>query len=62
MNTIRRKQGVKAVIALVVGGLYLLNPTAGVVELLRDVFPIVGTLVLYGARELRGSPRVLSVN
>lgn len=70
MNNVRRKHVVKAVITLVFGGIYLLNPTGGIVEFLPDVFPIVGnldeatamTFMLYGVREFRGSSGVLSVN
>ncbi len=53
-----------AVAAVVVGILYLLNPTAGVFELLPDVMPIVGNLdeagatalVLWGIQALRQQP------
>lgn len=52
---------VRAIIAIIIGGLYLLNLTAGIVELIPDVIPIVGNLdeaaatalIIYGFRELR---------
>ena len=63
----RNRQIIKAVIALLVGGIYLLNPTAGLIELLPDVLPVVGNLdeaaatalLLYGIRELRGATKAL---
>lgn len=33
----------------VVGGLYLLNPTAGILEIIPDTFPIIGNLDEGGA-------------
>ncbi|MDZ4718900.1 MAG: YkvA family protein [Roseiflexaceae bacterium] len=52
---------VGAVIGIVIGVLYLLNPTAGLLELIPDVIPIVGnldeaaatTLVLWGLQAFR---------
>lgn len=71
MKSARSKQAIiKGVIAIVIGGLYLLNPTAGIIELLPDALPIVGNLdeaaatalLLYGIRELRGSSGALPMN
>jgi uncharacterized membrane protein YkvA (DUF1232 family) len=57
-----RQAKVLAVVAIVVGAVYLLNPTAGVFELLPDVIPVVGNLdeaaatalLLWGVQALRG--------
>ena len=62
MKNNRTPQIVRAVIAILVGGVYLLNPTAGTLELIPDVLPLVGNLdeaaatalLIYGINELRG--------
>lgn len=41
-----------AVLAAVVGIVYLINPTAGVLELIPDVMPVVGNLDEAGATAL----------
>lgn len=41
-----------AVVAIAFGGLYLLNPSAGAIELLPDVLPVVGNLDEAGATAL----------
>lgn len=61
MSGSRNKQVIKAIIAIIIGGIYLLNPTAGFIEFLPDALPIVGNideagatmLLLYGINELR---------
>jgi hypothetical protein len=67
MRNDRTKRIVKGLIAVFIGGLYLLNPTAGLIEILPDVLPIVGNLdeaaatalLLYGIRELRSKPNII---
>lgn len=57
-----RKRTVRAIIALVIAGIYLINPTGGLIELVPDIVPLVGNLdeaaatalLLFGIRELRG--------
>lgn len=52
---------VGAVVGIVIGAIYLLNPTAGLLELIPDMVPIVGnldeaaatTLLLWGVQALR---------
>ena len=41
--------GVAAMISIGIGALYLLNPFAGMIELLPDNFPIIGNLDEAGA-------------
>lgn len=43
---------VGAVIGLIVGAIYLLNPTAGALELIPDIVPFVGNLDEAGATAL----------
>ncbi|NJN17632.1 MAG: DUF1232 domain-containing protein [Oscillochloris sp.] len=58
----RQIQVVRAIVAIAIGGIYLLNPTSGLIELIPDVFPLVGNLdeaaatalLLYGISQLRG--------
>lgn len=62
MGNHRTLQLIRGVIALLIGGIYLINPTAGLIEILPDVLPFVGNLdeagatvlLLYGINELRG--------
>jgi hypothetical protein len=57
-KTVRR---VGAVLGIVVGAIYLLNPTAGILELIPDITPFVGNLdeagatalLLWGVQQLR---------
>jgi hypothetical protein len=57
-RTLRR---VGAVIGVVVSAIYLINPTAGVLELIPDVAPFIGNLdeagatalLLWGVQQLR---------
>ena len=61
---------VGAVAAIAIGILYLLNPTAGIFELLPDVMPIVGNLdeagatvlVVWGIQALREQPAAQADN
>lgn len=71
MSSDRTRSLIKGVIAVIVGGIYLINPTAGLVEFIPDVLPFVGNLdeaaatalLLYGVRELRSrSTKSLPVN
>jgi len=61
---------VLAVVGIIIGAIYLLNPTAGLLELIPDVVPFVGNLdeagatalVLWGIQALRqpsGTPMLL---
>lgn len=67
MQAERRKHIIRGIIAIVIGALYLLNPTGGVVELIPDVLPLAGNLdeaaatalLIYGIAELRGKPKTL---
>ena len=49
-NRTLRRAG--ALVALVVGVIYLLNPTAGILELIPDVTPVIGNLDEAGATAL----------
>ncbi|HWQ16042.1 MAG TPA: DUF1232 domain-containing protein [Roseiflexaceae bacterium] len=57
-STVRR---IGAVLGIAVGVIYLINPTAGVLELIPDVVPFAGNLdeagatalVLWGIQQLR---------
>lgn len=52
---------VLAVLGIVIGGIYILNPTAGLLELIPDVVPVVGNLdeaaatalILWGIQAIR---------
>jgi uncharacterized membrane protein YkvA (DUF1232 family) len=45
----RRKQIIQGVIAIVFSGLYLINPTGGIIEFIPDVIPIAGNIDEAGA-------------
>lgn len=47
-----RRRGCLGLLATLVGALYLLNPTAGFLELLPDTLPLVGNLDEAGATAL----------
>jgi uncharacterized membrane protein YkvA (DUF1232 family) len=57
-KTVRR---VGAVLGIIVGAIYLLNPGAGIIELIPDAIPLVGNLdeagatalLLWGVQQLR---------
>ncbi|MEN9937893.1 MAG: hypothetical protein RLZZ387_4472 [Chloroflexota bacterium] len=57
-STVRR---IGAVIGIVVGAIYLLNPTAGLLEIIPDITPFIGNLdeagatalLLWGVQQLR---------
>lgn len=60
---------IKGLIAIIIGGIYIINPTAGLVELIPDVLPFIGNLdeagatalLLWGIRELRGASSVKTI-
>lgn len=64
----RRGRQIAAIGAIIIGILYLINPTSGLVELIPDVLPFIGNLdeaaatglLLFGIRELRGRQPVLA--
>lgn len=53
-----------AALGILLGIIYIVNPTAGIIEFLPDALPIVGNLdeagatalVLWGIQQLRGAP------
>ncbi len=47
-----KRSGCLGVAAVIAGAIYLLNPTAGIIELLPDTLPIVGNLDEVGATAL----------
>jgi hypothetical protein len=61
---------IKGLVAIIIGGIYIINPTAGLAELIPDVIPLVGNLdeagatalLLWGVRELRGASSVKTLN
>jgi uncharacterized membrane protein YkvA (DUF1232 family) len=61
---------IRGVIAIIIGGIYIINPTAGLAELIPDVIPFIGNLdeagatalLLWGIRELRGASSVKTIN
>jgi uncharacterized membrane protein YkvA (DUF1232 family) len=63
MPSSRTRQVILGIVAVAIGAIYLVNPTAGVLELIPDMLPFVGNLdeagatalLIYGIRELRGS-------
>lgn len=62
MDTRRKLQIFRGVLAVLIGAIYLLNPTAGFLELIPDITPFIGNLdeagatalLLYGINEVRG--------
>lgn len=62
MDNHRKWQIFRGVIAALIGAIYLINPTAGLLELIPDFTPFIGnldeagatTLLLYGINEMRG--------
>jgi hypothetical protein len=50
-----------AIVSIIVGAIYLINPTAGAIELLPDILPVLGNLdeagatalLLWGIQQLR---------
>lgn len=61
---------IKGLIAIIIGGVYIINPTAGLAELIPDVLPFIGNLdeagatalLLWGIRELRGTSSTKTIN
>jgi uncharacterized membrane protein YkvA (DUF1232 family) len=60
-NQQRTTRRIGAIVGVVVAAIYLLNPTAGVLELIPDVAPVIGNLdeagatalLLWGVQQLR---------